>query len=159
VPARKATPSLKLTVDPSKVDLEVYNVSGQANVATAAQQKLNAVGFDVGDDKLFKPTGAPQTGTTVMYAPANRAAALTVAAAVPGSTLVVRPGLGSTVRLMLGSSFTGAISAVTLGASVPASLANAISTGSSISTTAPKTAATLASTALSSVNAGAGTCA
>ncbi len=115
VPAKKATPSLKLTVDPSKVDLEVYNVSGQTNVATATQQKLNAVGFDVGDDKLFKPTGSVQTGTTVMYAPANRAAALTVASAVPGSTLVVRPGLGSTVRLMLGSSFTGSVSAVTVG--------------------------------------------
>ncbi len=96
-----------------------------------------------------------------MYAPANRAAALTVAAAVPGSTLVVTPGLGKTVRLMLGSSYDGTISAVTLGDQAPASLSTAISTGSSVSTTAQSStgSTTLASTALSSVNAGAGTCA
>ncbi len=155
-----AAPSLKLTVSPAKVDLEVYNVTGQANVAGDAQQKLNAVGFDIADSQLYKPDNQDQTGTTVMYAPANRAAALTVAAAVPGSTLVVTPGLGSTVRLMLGSSFDGTVSAVKVGDQAPASLSTAISTGSSVATTAGSAAATsLASTALSSVNAGAGTCA
>ena len=157
----KAAPSLKLTVAPAKVNLEIYNVTGQDNVAGEAQQKLNAVGFDISDDQLYKPEGQTQSGTTVMYAPANRAAALTVAAAVPGSTLVVTPGLGKSVRLMLGSAYDGTISAVTLGDLAPASLSTAISTGSSVSTTAQSStgSTTLASTALASVNAGAGTCA
>ncbi len=153
-----ATPSLELTVAPAKVDLEIYNVTGTANVATGAQQKLNAVGFDISADQLFKPAGPAQAGTAVLYAPTNRAAALTVAAAVPGSTLVVTPGLGSTVRLMLGSSYAGTVSAVRVGGQAPASLATAISTGPSIATTSAAST-TLASTALSSVNAGAGTCA
>ncbi len=138
----KAAPSLKLTVSPAKVNLEIYNVTGKANVAGDAQQQLNAVGFNIGDDQLYKPEGQTQSGTTVMYAPANRAAALTVAAAVPGSTLVVTPGLGSTVRLMLGSSYDGTVSAVTLGKQAPASLSTAISTGSSVSTTAPSSTPT-----------------
>ncbi|SDO44333.1 cell envelope-related function transcriptional attenuator common domain-containing protein [Nakamurella panacisegetis] len=155
-----AAPSLKITVSPAKVDLEVYNVTGQANVATTAQQKLNAVGFNVTGDQLFKPDKGTQSGTTVLYAPTNRAAALTVAAAVPGSTLVVTPGLGTTVRLMLGASYAGAIDAVTVGAQAPASLATAVSTGPSIDTTAASSSGTATSgtTSLSSVNAGARTC-
>ena len=101
-----AAPSLKLTVAPAKVNLEIYNLTGLANVATTAQQKLNAVGFDVSDNQLFKPETGTQTGSTVLYAAPNRAAALTVAAAVPGSRLVVTAGLGNTVRLNLGSSYT-----------------------------------------------------
>ncbi|MET3804498.1 LCP family protein required for cell wall assembly [Nakamurella sp. UYEF19] len=159
-PAPSTTaPSLKLTVDPSKVALEIYNVTGQANVATTAQEKLNAVGFKVTDAQLFKLDTDTQTGTTVLYAPANRAAALTVAAAVPGSSLVVTPGLGTTVRLRLGSSYSGTISAVTLGRQAPASLATAVSTGPSVAPTASTPATTLGSTDLTSVNAAAGTCA
>ena len=131
----KAAPSLKLTVAPAKVNLEIYNVTGQDNVAGEAQQKLNAVGFHISDDQLYKPEGQTQSGTTVMYAHQPGRGA-DVAAAVPGSTLVVTPGLGKTVRLMLGSAYDGTISAVTLGDQAPASLSTAISTGSSVSTTA-----------------------
>ena len=154
-----AAPSLKLTAAPSTVDLEIYNLTGQANVATAAQQKLNAVGFHVSDSQLFKPDSGSQAGTTVLYAATNRAAALTVASSVPGSTLVVTPGLGNTVRLNLGSSYAGAIVAAKVGQSAPPSLAT-VSTGPAVSVAAAAGASgTLASTALSSVNAGAGTCA
>ena len=146
-------PSLKLTVAPSKVVLELYNVSGRDNVAGMAQQELNAAGFSIDDDQLFRPDRT-QNATQVQFAPTNRAAALTVAAAVPGSTLVVTPGLGSTVRLQLGSSFAGVIKTVAVGQQAPPSLSTAISTGASV-----KPSTTAASTALSSVNAGAGTCA
>lgn len=160
-PSTAAAGSLKLTVAPSQVALEIYNVTGQPNVAGTAQEKLNAIGFKVSDNQLFKPDTGTQTGTTVEYAPTNRAAALTVAAAVRGSTLVVTPGLGSTVRLLLGSTFTGGVSAVTVGQQAPASLSTAISTGPSAGATSPssKGSATLGSTDLSSVNAAAGSCA
>lgn len=150
------TPSLKLTVDPSKVDLELYNLSGRDNVAGMAQKELNAAGFSIDDNQLFT-SARVQTATSVQFDPTNRAAALTVAAAVPGSTLVAIPGLGTTLHLQLGSSFAGLIKTVAVGQQAPASLATAISTGPSV--TPPKTSLTLASTALSSVNAGAGTCA
>jgi LCP family protein required for cell wall assembly len=149
-----AAPSLKLTVAPAAVNLEIHNLTGQANVATAAQQKLNAIGFKVSDGQLFKPESGAQTGSTVLYSAPNRDAALTVAAAVPDSTLVVTAGLGTTVRLDLGSSFAGKIVPVKIGDTAPASLST-VSTGPAVTGTSGATA----STALSSVNAGAGTCA
>jgi LCP family protein required for cell wall assembly len=159
-PKTTPAPSLKVTVDPAKVNLEIYNVTGEGNVAGKAQTALNAIGFKVTDDQLFKPEDQTQTGTTVQYDPANRAQALTVAAAVPGSTLVVTPGLGSTVRLFLGSSYKGDVARVKVGQSAPASLATAISTGPSVSTTTQNSsgASTAASTAIPSLNAGTAGC-
>ena len=150
-----ASTSLKLTVAPSKVALQLYNLSGRDNVAAMAQQELNAAGFSIDDDQLFTASRT-QAATIVQYAPTNRAAALTVAAAVPGSTLLVTPGLGTTVRLQLGSSFAGVVRTVAVGQQAPASLSTAVSTGASV---APSTTSAASSTALSSVNAGAGTCA
>ena len=150
-----ASNSLKLTVAPSKVALALYNLSGRDDVVTMAQQELNAAGFAIDDDQLF-PASRTQAATVVQYAPANRAAALTVAAAVPGSTLLVTPGLGTTIRLQLGSSFAGVVKTVAVGQQAPASLSTAISTGPSAP---PSTTSAAASTALSSVNAAAGTCA
>jgi hypothetical protein len=108
----------------------------------------------VSDGQLFKPESGAQTGSTVLYSAPNRDAALTVAAAVPDSTLVVTAGLGTTVRLDLGSSFAGKIVPVKIGDTAPASLST-VSTGPAVTGTSGATA----STALSSVNAGAGTCA
>ena len=69
-----ATPTL--TVAPADVDLEVVNVAGRAGVAGEAQTALNAVGFDVTDDDLTLPEDQPvYQDITVLYAPANRAAA------------------------------------------------------------------------------------
>lgn len=159
-PTKSTAPGLKLTVDPARIALEIYNVAGEANVAGNAQRALNAVGFKVGDDDLYKPQDQTEIGTTVHYAPENRAAALTVASAIRGSNLVVTPGLGTTVRLYLGVTYQGAVSRVKVGDTAPASLRTAVSTGSSVATTrASSTGKATDSTALASVNAGAGTCA
>lgn len=161
-PTRTAAPALKLTVDPSKVALEIYNLTGKGNVAGTARTSLNALGFKVTEDQVFRPEDQTETATTVQFAPANLAAALTVAAAVPGSTMVLTPGLGPTVRLVLGTSYTGFVSSVSVGQSAPPSLGTAISTGPSVSTTAQDstsaTTATAGSTKLSSVNAGEAGC-
>ena len=63
----------------------------------------------------WPPDEQTQTGITVEYDPANLAAALTVAAAVPGATLVPTDGLGSQVRLLLGESYDGTVQAVVRG--------------------------------------------
>ena len=169
----------KLTIAPADVDLEVVNVAGRAGVAGEAQTALNALGFDITDDDLTLPADQPvYQDITVLYAPENRAAALTVAAAVPGAVLETQDDLGSRVRLLLGTNYAGKVSRVQVGDPVPASLrSTARGTGSasgSSSTTAPGTgdaasttartpstgtAPTLASTDLSSVNAATAGCA
>ena len=162
-----------LTVSPADVDLEVVNVTGRTGVAGEAQTALNAVGFDVTDNDLTLPEGQPvYQDITVLYAPANRAAAVTVAAAVPGAILEEQDGLGPRVRLLLGTDYTGKVSKVQVGDTVPASLRTSTGVGSSASsadgpsaasttasTPSTGTAPTLASTDLSSVNAASAGCA
>ena len=57
---------------------------------------LNALGFDITEDDLTLPADEPvYQAITVLYAPENRAAALTVAAAVPGAVMETQDDLGS----------------------------------------------------------------
>src|SRR6185437_7491368 len=144
--------------------------AGRTGVAGEAQTALNAVGFDITDADLTLPEDQPvYQDITVLYAPENRAAALTVAAAVPGAVLEEQADLGSRVRLLLGTEYAGKVSAVKVGDPVPASLRsttgasgtpNSSNEGSSsadgtsvASTPSTGTVPTLASTDLSSVNA------
>lgn len=129
-PTTTSPPSLALTVDPAKVPLKVYNVTGENGVAGKAQTALNAVGFKVTANDLFKQDNDNRTAVTVEFGKADRAAALTVAAAVPGSSLVEIPGLSGQVRLMLGTDYDGKIVPVRVGATAPASLAT-VSTATS----------------------------
>ncbi len=103
-----------LTVRPTSIDLQVVNVAGTAGVAGRAMTALNAVGFAITDNDLLL-LDEVQTGITVRYSPGNEAAALTVAAAVPGSNLQQTAGLGKRVQLMLGSDFDGTVRAVSVG--------------------------------------------
>ena len=127
--ASSAAPDLTLTVAPADVPLKIYNVTGAGGVAGQAQQALDEVGFKVTEDDLVRPENDVRQGITVEYAPAQRAAALTVAAAVPGATLVVDDSLSGEVRLMLGSDFDGTVRAVKVGQKAPASLTSVATTG------------------------------
>jgi hypothetical protein len=82
-------------------------------------------------------------------------AALTVAAAVPGATLVPTEGLGDQVRLLLGEDFDGTVEQVEEGVPVTASLTS----GSPVPTGQATPAPTLTSGELTSINAGAALCA
>jgi hypothetical protein len=144
------------TVDPAKVDLAIVNVTGRTGVATAAMGELNGLGFDVTDDDLLAPEGSTQDAVTVEYDPANLAQALTVMAAVPGATLAPTEGLGSQVRLMLGKSFDGTVTAVRSGVSVTGTLAESTATAS---TGGESTVTSLSSGDLAAVNAGEALCA
>ena len=77
--------------------------------------ELNGYGFAVTENDLQLADETAQAAATVEYAPDNLDAALTVAAAVPGATLVPTDQLGSKVRLVLGESFDGTFSSVTAG--------------------------------------------
>ena len=119
-----STPSAPQTisVQPDQVNLQVVNVAGRGGVATQAMNALTPLGFHLTEPDLLLIPGEVRDGVTVEYSAGNRAAAVTVAAAVPGATLVPTDGLGDRVRLMLGSSFDGTVRSVTVGNPVPAAL-------------------------------------
>ena len=117
-PSIPATPpGAGVTVEPGTVELEVVNASGADGVATSAATALNGIGFAITEDQL-RQEDATRPGVTVEYDPTNVDAAVTVAAAVPGSTMVPVTGLGTTVRLVLGETFDGAVQAVQAGVAV-----------------------------------------
>jgi len=122
VTSTPSAPAQDVTVAPGEVDLQVVNVAGRGGVATQAMNALNPLGFDISDPDLLLIPGDVRDGITVEYSSDNRAAAVTVAAAVPGATLVPTDGLGSKVRLMLGSSFDGTVQQVSVGDPVPSAL-------------------------------------
>jgi hypothetical protein len=122
---------------------------------------LNQVGFAVTENDLVLPENQVQTAVTVEYDRSNEAAALTVAAAIPGATLVPATGLGSVVRLMLGSDFDGTVHAVAVGQIVTPTVGPA-DTSVASSSSAPTTSAasqTLTTQQISGVNAGTAGCA
>lgn len=80
----------------------------------------NNLGFAVTGNNLLAPENQAQNDVTVEYDPANLPAALTVAAAIPGAILVPTPGLGSKVRLLLGTAYDGTARAVKSGVTPPA---------------------------------------
>ena len=143
------------TVDPATIDLAIVNVSGRNGVATEAMGKLNDVGFAVTEDQLLAPQEQQQTGVTVEYDPSSLAQALTVAAAVPGATLIPTAGLGSQVRLLLGESYDGTVTAVSSGVQATGTLSD--ETASSTAGESP--VGTLTSGELASINAGEALCA
>lgn len=108
-----------LTVDPAAVDLQVVNLTGRGGVATLTMNSLNHLGFNITGNDLLLPTGRSADGVSVEYSAENRAAAVTVASAVPGAALVQVPDLGMRVRLMLGTSYDGTVTGVSVGADVP----------------------------------------
>ncbi len=116
-------------------------------------EQLNGYGFAVTENDLQLADETAQDAATVEYAPDNLDAALTVAAAVPGATLVPTDQLGSNVRLVLGESFDGTFGPVSAGQTVTGSVA---STSGSVSGSATPT---LSSGELAGINAGDALCA
>jgi LCP family protein required for cell wall assembly len=172
----------RLSVAPGDVDLQVVNVAGRPAVANQARDALLPLGFDIATNDMLRPDGDVRTGITVEYSSGNRDAALTVAAAVPGATLVEKSGLGSQVRLMLGSTFDGdsfgaSVRRVAVGDALPSALSSAVTpvvstvTSTVVSTPPPltmpvpptstvpgTTGPTLATSDVTSVNAGNASC-
>src|SRR5690606_24679159 len=155
---------------------------GRPAVANQARDALLTLGFDIATNDMLRPDDDVRTGITVEYSSDNRDAALTVAAAVPGATLVEQSGLGSQVRVMLGSTFdadafAASVRRVAVGDALPSALSSAVTpvvstvTSTVVSTpppltmpvpttsTAPSTTGpTLATSVVTSVNAGNASC-
>jgi cell envelope-related function transcriptional attenuator common domain len=92
------------TVPASQVHVRVLNGSGQGGLAEQTAGTLGSHGFAVAG---FGNASAPQQSTTIRYPADQRAAARTLAAAVPGATLHQDDSLDGTVELVLGSDFDG----------------------------------------------------
>ncbi len=152
-----ATDVSTLTVAPAGVDLEIVNASSVNGLATKAAAALTDLGFAVKSGAL-KSDANVATGITVEYSSGNEAAALTVAVAVDGAVLKVRPGgsatgLGSVVSLRLGESYADKLTAVAVGDPIPAALLASVPAGSAgnVLTPTTSTSAPASSTSLSAV--------
>jgi LCP family protein required for cell wall assembly len=152
--ASTAPPTGK-TVDPGSIDLAIVNLTGRTGVATETMSQLNDIGFEVSEDNLLAPEGQIQSEITVEYDPSNVAQALTVASAVPNAALVPVAGLGTQVRLLLGSTYAGEVQPVKVGSTVTGTLAE----GTTGALPSESSVAPLSSGELTSVNAGAELCA
>lgn len=153
------------TVDPAGIRLTVINVTGRSGVAGQAMDELNAIGFDISDGDLQARPDEVQPDVTIEYDPTNLNAALTVAAAVPGATVVPVNGLGTSVRLLLGENYEGSVDAVSAGAKATATMGTATASAST-STSASDgsdgsggSGGTAVTTPLTSINAGESLCA
>lgn len=142
--ASSANPTL--TVAPAAVDLAVVNATAVSGLAGEAATALKALGFSIDLQTDLEKVAATdvQAGITVQYSAGNEAAALTVAAAVTGSTLVATDGLGSRVKLLLGTSYQNELTAVTVGDAVSGTLLAQIPDGSAANVITPTTTASAA---------------
>ncbi len=95
-----------LTVLPSSIPLRVLNGSGVDGAATTAAADLGAKGYStisVGDAE-----SSNFISTIIRYDEAGADAARTLAGSIPGATRVLRPGLGTTVEVVVGDDWPGA---------------------------------------------------
>ena len=99
------TGSAAPTVPRSAVHVRVYNGAGVQGLAAKASADLTKAGFDVVGAPANRGTGA--TTTLIEYGPTQRAAATTLATAIPGATLQENDQLGTDLDLVLGSSYSG----------------------------------------------------
>lgn len=100
--ARKDRP----TIDPAQVRVQVYNGVGTAGLGTAASQELASRGFDVaGAAKDWRSTGVART--LIRFDSRYTESIKTAAAALPGARLVAVDGLGRTMQVIIGTSYTG----------------------------------------------------
>ena len=93
-----------VTVDPSQVQVTVQDGVGKVGLASRVTTALGKDGFTTG-----VPGPAATTGyldSQVHYGSSEKAAAQTVAAAIPGSVLVEDPSVTSGVVLVVGANFT-----------------------------------------------------
>lgn len=89
-----------LTVTPDRIQVRISNDSGVEGLALQAGAALGVQGFQIAG--YANGTPGDVTGAVISYAPAQKEAARTVAAAFPGSTLKADAAAGSVIVIHLG---------------------------------------------------------
>lgn len=94
-----------LDVAPADIYLRVLNGSGVDGAATKAADKLDNKGYNIAG--IDTAESSDFISTIVRYDPLYKDSARTVAASIPGATRVERPGLGSTIEVVVGDDWPG----------------------------------------------------
>jgi LCP family protein required for cell wall assembly len=111
-PKPNNTPTV--TVPPDQVSVKVINGVGTPRLATTVAAALREEGFStIGTDG----TSDRPAASIIRYNPANKAAAITLAAAVPGSQLAADATLSTSLELVIGRSYSS-VRPVTVGQQV-----------------------------------------
>lgn len=92
-----------VTTDPTSVNVQVSNSTGQNGLGATAATELQQHGFNVETPDTY-PSSLPET--TVFFSPGNEEAAATVASAFAEPTIERVNGKGKTVQVVLGSDFS-----------------------------------------------------
>jgi len=98
--------SATVSVSPSAVSVAVFNGTSTKGLGSKAATDLAGMHFTVvgAAANAASPVGE---STVITYDPKFDQSAKTVAAAIPGSTLTAVPGLGRTIHVTVGTSYTG----------------------------------------------------
>ncbi|KLO30602.1 transcriptional regulator [Mycolicibacter heraklionensis] len=91
-----------VTTSPADVTVRVSNATEQSGLAGATSEGLQQWGFNVDNADDYPGT---VKSTKVLYSPGNEQAAATVSSALSGAPIERVSGLGSIVRVVLGSDF------------------------------------------------------
>ncbi len=110
-PAAPAPAAGQLTVAPRNIRVQVRNGAGVTKLAARVADDLRGVGFRVtGTGNADRST---YPSTVVRHGTGRADSARTVAAAIPGATLVADPRLGATIDVVVGRDYRG-VRAVTV---------------------------------------------
>jgi len=104
-----------VTTDPTSVNVQVSNSTGQDGLGATAATELQQHGFNVETPDTY-PSSLSKT--TVFFSPGNEQAAATVASAFADPTIERVTGKGKTVQIVLGSDFNAVIPPKASGSSV-----------------------------------------
>jgi LCP family protein required for cell wall assembly len=114
-----------VTTDPQDVTVRVSNSTGADGLAATAAQELQQHGFNVSTPDDY-PEALPST--TVFFSPGNEQAAATVASSFANPTIERVSGMGSVVRVVLGSDFHTVNAPTPSGSEVQVSVVHGTST-------------------------------
>jgi LCP family protein required for cell wall assembly len=91
-----------VTTSPGDVTVRVSNSTGESGLASTAASELQHHGFNVTDPDDYP---GPLNSTTVFFSAGNEQAAATVASSFANPTIERVTGMGTVVRVVLGSDF------------------------------------------------------
>lgn len=105
-PAAPSSESPTPTVDPSMITIQVFNGGGVQGMGAQAVKDFKDAGFVV-PEQAQDAQMRTGTQTVIEYDPSNQAAVATVQAALPGAQVRSVTGLGSQIRVTVGSTYAG----------------------------------------------------
>ena len=91
-----------VTTSPGEITVRVSNSTGESGLASVAANELQQHGFNITDPDDYP---GPLAATTVFFSAGNEQAAATVASSFANPTIERVTGMGTTIRVVLGSDF------------------------------------------------------